>query len=95
MKNRVPRYEIKCVRTDNGTKLHNKLWEDYLHERIISHDDVAPYSPQSNGFAESTNLQFKFRAECLLLLTDIINDSILYDYAIVYAAYWLNRTVNV
>ena len=95
MKNRVPQYEVRCIRTDNGTEFHNKLWDDYLRERMISRDEVAPYSPQSNGFAESTNLQLKFRAKCLLLPTDTINDSTLYDYAIVYAAYLLNRTVNI
>ena len=61
---------------------------------MIFRDETAPYSPQSNGFTESTNLQLKFRAKCLLLPTDTINNSTLYDYAIVYAAYLLNRTVN-
>ena len=60
----------------------------------ITRDEVAPYSPQSNGFAEGTNHQLKFRTKCLLLPTDTINDSILYDYAIVDAACLLNRTVN-
>ncbi len=62
---------------------------------MISRDEIAPYSPQSNGFAESTNLQLKFRAKCLLLPTDTINDSTLYEYAIVDAAYLLNRRVNI
>ena len=51
--------------------------------------------PQSNGYAESTNHQLKLRAKCLLLPTGTINNSTLYDYAIVYAAYLLNRVVNV
>ena len=51
--------------------------------------------PQSNGYAESTNHQLKLRAKCLLLPTDAINDSTLYDYAIVDAAYLLNRVVNI
>ena len=62
---------------------------------IISAEEVAPYSPQFNGFAEGTNLQLKFRAKCLLLPTDTINNSTLYDYAIVDAAYLLNRRVNI
>ena len=94
MKSRVPRYGVGCIRTDNGTEFHNKLWDDYLSEGMISCEEVAPYQPQSNGFAESMDLQLKLRAKCLLL-PDTINDSILYDYAIVYAAYLLNRTVNV
>ena len=95
MKSRVPHYEVGCIRTDNGTEFHNKLWDDYLRKRIISCDEVAPYSPQFNGFTESTNLQFKSRAKCLLLPTDTINNSTLYDYAIVDAAYLLNRRVNI
>ena len=62
---------------------------------MISREEVAPYSAQFNGFAEGTNLQLKFRANCLLLPTDTINDSTLYDYAIVDAAYLLNRRVNI
>ena len=58
-------------------------------------EEIAPYSPQSNGFAESTNHQLKLRAKCLLLPTDTIHSTILYDFAIVYAAYLINRTVNV
>ena len=95
MKSRVPQYEVRCIRTDNGTEFHNKSWDDYLHERMISRDEIAPYSPQSNGFAESTNHQLKLRAKCLLLLTDNIDNLTLYDYAIVYASYLLNRTVNI
>ena len=74
---------------------HNKLWDDYLYERRISRDEIAPHSPQSNGFAESTNHQLKLRAKCLLLPTDTANSSILYDYAILHAPYLLNRTVNI
>ena len=53
MKSRVPRYGVGCIRTDNGTEFHNKLWDDYLSEGMISCEEVAPYQPQSNGFAES------------------------------------------
>ena len=95
MKSTVPQYEVRYVRTDNGTESHNKLWDNYLQERMISRDEIAPYSPQSNGFAESTNHQLKLRAKCPLLPIDTITDSILYDYAIVYAAHLLNRTVNI
>ncbi len=95
MRSRVPQYKVRCIRTDNGTESHNKLWDNYLQERMVSRDEVAPYSPQSNGFAESTNHQLKLRAKCLLLPTDTINDSILYDYAIIYAAYLLNRKANI
>ena len=95
MKSRVPQYEVRCIRTDNGTEFHNKLWDDYLYERRISRDEIASYSPQSNGFAGSTNHQLKLRSKCLLLPTDTIDDSILYDYAIVYTAYLLNRVVNI
>ena len=95
MKSRVSQHEARCICTDNGTEFHNKLWDAYLRESTISREEVAPYSPQSNGFAESTNHQLKLRAKFLPLPTDTINNSILYDYAIVDAAYLLNRTVNV
>ena len=61
---------------------------------MVSRDEIAPYSPQSNGFAESTNHQLIRRAKCLLLPTDTINNSILYGYAIIYAAYLPSRTAN-
>ena len=52
--------------------------------------EVVSYSPQSNGFAESTNHQIsKLRAKCLLLPTDTINDSIVHYFTIIYAAYLL------
>ena len=95
MRSRVPQYEVRCIRTDNGTEFHNKLWDDYLFKYGITRDEIAPYSPQSNGYAESTNHQLKLRAKCLLLPTDTANSSILYDYAILHAAYLLNRTVNI
>ena len=95
MRSRVPQYEVRCIRTESGTESHNKLWNDYLYERMISRDEAAAYSLQSNGFAESRNRQLKLRAKCLLLPTDNIDNLTLYDYAIVYASYLLNRTVNI
>ena len=95
MRSRVPQYKVRCIRTDNGTESHNKLWDNYLQERMVSRDEVVSYSPQSNGFAESTNHQLKLRAKCLLLPTDTINDSIVHYFTIIYAAYLLNRTVNI
>ena len=45
MRSRVPQYKVRCIRTDNGTEFHNKLWDNYLQERMISRDEVVPYSP--------------------------------------------------
>ena len=60
MRSRVPQYKVRCIRTDNGTEFHNKLWDDYLQERMISRDEVAPYSLQSNDLrrARITNSNF-------------------------------------
>ena len=95
MRIRVPQYRTRSIRTDNGAEFYNKVWDEYLNEHQITREEIAPYSPQSNGFAESTNHQLKLRAKCLLLPTDTIHSTILYDFAIVYAAYLINRTVNV
>ena len=95
MKIRVPQYRTRSIRTDNGAEFYNKVWDEYLDEHQITREEIAPYSPQSNGFAESTNHQLKLRAKCLLLPTDTIHSNTLYDFAIVYAAYLINRTVNV
>ena len=95
MRIRVPQYRTRSIRTDNGAEFYNKVWDEYLNEHQITREEIAPYSPQSNGFAESTNHQLKLRAKCLLLPTDTIHSNTLYDFAIVYAAYLINRTVNV
>ena len=65
MKSRVPQHEDRCIRTDNATEFHSKLWDDYPCRRVVFREEVAPYSPQSNGFAEGADLRLKFRAKCL------------------------------
>ena len=35
MRGWIPQYEVRCIRTDNGTEFHDKLWDDYLREKDI------------------------------------------------------------
>jgi transposase InsO family protein len=47
--------KIKKIRSDNDTKFKNTQVEDYLNEKVIKHEFLAPYTPQQNGMAERKN----------------------------------------
>ena len=60
MRSRVPQYKVRCIRTDNGTEFHNKLWDNYLQERMVSRDEVVSYSPQSSGLRRARIINSNF-----------------------------------
>jgi transposase InsO family protein len=41
--------KIKRIRSDNDTEFKNTQVEDYLDEKGIKHEFLAPYTPQQNG----------------------------------------------
>ena len=50
----------------------------------ITRDTIAAYTPETNGFAESSNRQLLLRANCLLLPTNTASESTLFDFATLY-----------
>ena len=95
MKSRVPQHTIGSIRTDNGAEFRNHLWDEFFLQEGITRDIIAAYTPETNGFAESSNRQLLLRANCLLLPTNTASESTLFDFATLYAAYLINRTVNI
>ena len=95
MKSRVPQHTIGSIRTDNGAEFRNHLWDQFLLDEGITRDIIAAYTPETNGFAESSNRQLLLKANCLLLPTNTVSELTLFDFATLYAAYLINRTVNI
>jgi transposase InsO family protein len=46
---------IKKVRSDNGSEFRNTDVEEFLDEKGINHEFLAPYTPQQNGVVERKN----------------------------------------
>lgn len=59
-------HRVKCVRTDGGTKLKNKLWEEYCQKRGIVHKTTVPHSSPANGVAEQRNQTILDLAQSML-----------------------------
>jgi transposase InsO family protein len=47
--------KVKKIRSDNGTEFNNTQVEDFLDEKGINHEFLAPYTPQQNGVVERKN----------------------------------------
>jgi transposase InsO family protein len=47
--------KVKKIRSDNKTEYKNTQVEDYLDEKCIKHEFLAPYTLQQNGLAERKN----------------------------------------
>ncbi|KAI3515898.1 hypothetical protein L1887_14803 [Cichorium endivia] len=49
------RKQVRMIRSDNGTEFKNKVLDDFLVNKGISHNFYAPYTPQQNGVVERRN----------------------------------------
>ena len=60
MRSRVPQYKVRCIRTDNGTESHNKLWDNYLQEEWYPVMKLlhTHHSPMGLRRARTTNSSF-------------------------------------
>ena len=47
--------KIKHIRSDNGTEFKNISLDTYLDTLGITHEFLAPYTPQQNGIVERKN----------------------------------------
>jgi hypothetical protein len=52
---RMYEYEIKVIRTDNGTEFKNYTMQEFVDDEGIKHEFSAPYTPQQNGVVERKN----------------------------------------
>jgi hypothetical protein len=48
-------FEIKKIRSDNGSEFKNSKIEDYYHEKGVKHECSVRYTPQQNGVVERKN----------------------------------------
>nr|KAJ0209246.1 hypothetical protein LSAT_V11C400222660 [Lactuca sativa] len=46
---------VRNIRSDNGLEFKNKDFEDVLADKGITHNFLAPYTPQQNGIVERRN----------------------------------------
>ncbi|KAK1698555.1 hypothetical protein QYE76_015252 [Lolium multiflorum] len=49
---RTYEFEIKAIRTDNGTEFKNYTMQEFIDDEGIKHEFSAPYTPQQNGVVE-------------------------------------------
>ncbi|KAJ9542267.1 hypothetical protein OSB04_028773 [Centaurea solstitialis] len=53
--NLLKRLQVKVIRSDNGTEFKNSTIEEYLNSVGITHNFLAPRTPQQNGVLERKN----------------------------------------
>ncbi|KAJ9538937.1 hypothetical protein OSB04_031670 [Centaurea solstitialis] len=53
--NLLKRFQVKVIRSDNGTEFKNSTIEEYLNSVGITHNFSAPRTPQQNGVVERKN----------------------------------------
>jgi transposase InsO family protein len=47
--------KVKKIRSDNDTEFKNTQVEDFLDQKDINHEFLAPYTSQQNGVTERNN----------------------------------------
>ncbi|KAI3766946.1 hypothetical protein L2E82_17026 [Cichorium intybus] len=58
--------QVRMIRSDNGTKFKNRILDDFLVGKGISHNFSAPYTPQQNGVVERRNRSLYEAARTML-----------------------------
>ena len=49
------RWNVKRIRSDNGTEFKNSIMKEFCSEKGITHTFSAPRTPQQNGVVERKN----------------------------------------
>ena len=80
---------LKSLRTDGGGDYTLDAWKSYVHDKGISHELTAPYSPQQNGMAERLNRTLLEKMRCVLIWSGL--PSSYWDVALLYANFLRNR----
>lgn len=83
---------VLALFSDNECALLQKGFQDFLHERGITHYTTQSYSPEMNGIAESANKQIIQKASCLMWEPRIPLG--FWPEAVRCAAYLKNRSPN-
>ena len=65
------RKTVRSIRSDNGTEFKNKVFDDFLRNKGISHNFSAPYSPPQNGVVERRNRSLCEAAKSMLNFADL------------------------
>ncbi|WVZ17444.1 hypothetical protein V8G54_010426 [Vigna mungo] len=80
---------IKLLRTDGGGEYTSHEFEEYCCAQGITHEIIAPYTPQHNGLAERRNRTIMNMARSLLREKGVIRR--LWGEAVATSVYLLNR----
>ena len=62
---------VRRIRIDNETEFKNKVFDDFLRFKGISHNFSAPYSPPQNGVVERRNKSLCEAARSMLNFADL------------------------
>ncbi|CAL8163118.1 unnamed protein product [Prunus armeniaca] len=82
--------QVKVFRTDNGGEYVNNTLASFFLAQGIIHQTTTPFTPQQNGVSECKNHQLLEVARSLML--DMSVPHHLWGYAVLSAAYLINRT---
>lgn len=83
-------YNIKTLRSDNGTEYMNNQMQSYMQEHGITHEVSAPYTPEQNGRAEREMRTLVEAARTMLFAKNL--PKYLWADAVDCAAFTRNRT---
>lgn len=84
--------EVKCIRSDNGTKFTCSDFQALLRKNKIRHETTAPYSPHQNGTAERGWRTLFEMGRCMIVESELPKH--LWQYAVQTAAVVRNRCFN-
>ncbi|CAH1432412.1 unnamed protein product [Lactuca virosa] len=62
---------VRRIRSDNGTEFSNHLLNSFLVSKGITHNFIAPYTPQQNGVVEQRNRTLVEAARSMLNFTHL------------------------
>ncbi|KAI3767848.1 hypothetical protein L2E82_18277 [Cichorium intybus] len=65
------RKQVRMIRSDNGTEFKNKILDDFLVNKGITHNFSAPYTPQQNGVVERRNRSLCEASRTMLSFTKL------------------------
>ena len=85
----VHRVTTHSIRVDRGTEFINKDLESWCHEKGMTIEKTAPYSPSQNGIAERMNCTLVELARSMTAATKM--PEFLWEPAVAHAAYLRNR----
>lgn len=83
---------IQHLMSDNGGEFVNRVLEDYMGSRGITHRRTVPYTPQQNGIAERMNRTLMDMVRCMLIQSGLPDE--FWFHALSHATNVRNRIPN-